>query len=400
MFLFVGLCVMHTHFLEMKRSPFFFSNWNIWHAIDKFFLAMHHPISNEIVWNMNERLTLAHRDLLWYAIQSETHKITSDCSKLSSANRMTVSFFNHFSFVLSGTNEVVQNWFIAERIMRTFFSWIFTFFSSKWTKIKEKTTVNTIYQCSTSKCAVVNNSFCRTYTRLTTQASLSLFTFSENKLKQNLIALNILIGECSKKLSKLIEKLQLQMEMAENAVLDRVRQTQKLFSASRWFIPFLSPWISWTRSVLLFQCNLHRTSIKFLSNLITCGVYKPHKKQSYFFSSWDILMAYVLWTDIDLTLFLEPHTHNSTNSKWRVENEHWTHNEHTHTHTNTWVLTRNKTKNQIESNPIHCDPMGAIDFFSLVSFEFQCEHSLCEITISPRQSAILHQYIDCRSAAV
>lgn len=115
---------------------------------------------------------------------------------------------------------------------------------------------------------------------------------------------------------------------------------------------------------------------------------------SFFFLSWDILMAYVLWTDIDLTLFLEPHIYTHTiqlirNDELKKSTEQWT-------YSNTWILTRNKQKKVIiKPNPIRWEQLI---FFLLSCLVLSClwisMWSVCNITTA---NAILHQYIDYRS---
>lgn len=95
------LVVCCTRIFSKWNVPFSLSKWNIWHAIDKIFFGNASSDFKWIVWKYERAVSIStHRDLLWYAIQCETHKITSDRLKLSSANRMTVSLFNHLSFSL------------------------------------------------------------------------------------------------------------------------------------------------------------------------------------------------------------------------------------------------------------------------------------------------------------
>lgn len=138
MFLFVGLCVAHA-FQAFVRSLLFFEMkylaryWQIfsWQCIIPFRMNC----MKYILWTNDQ-----HR-LVCHVIQNILYPIVWNCQVLIEWRyRFSITFH---SFSLS-CKEVVQNWFMAERIMRTFVSRnIFTFCFLEKTKIKEKTTVNT-----------------------------------------------------------------------------------------------------------------------------------------------------------------------------------------------------------------------------------------------------------------
>lgn len=199
---------------------------------------------------------------------------TSDRSKLSSANRMTISFFNHFSFLFSLVQRSRSELIYGRKNYANFrLTKHFYILFPRKNKNKGKNNRQHIYQCSTAKCAVIDNSFCRNiYLFSHISITISLSTFSENNSTEFNSFEHINWCGCSKKLSKLIEKLQMQMESRKCCT----GQTLKLF-----FV------IGITIGMQLAQ-----------NVLITCGVYKLNRtkqKQScwvWLFLSWDILMAY------------------------------------------------------------------------------------------------------------
>lgn len=160
---------------------------------------------------------------------------TSDRSKLSSANRMTISFFNHFSFLFSLVQRSRSELIYGRKNYANFrLTKHFYILFPRKNKNKGKKNRQHIYQCSTAKCAVINNSFRRNiYLFSHISITISLSTFSENNWTEFNSFEHINWCGCSKKLSKLIEKLQMQMESRKCCT----GQTQELFSASHWFIP-------------------------------------------------------------------------------------------------------------------------------------------------------------------
>lgn len=168
MFLFFGLYVAHAFqaFALLLFSFFCFKMKYLaryWH----FFFGNASSIFKWIVWNMNER---SMRIGMPYKIY------VSDRLKLSSANRVTILFFNHFPLFLE---KMVRNWFIAAFFAWTLFFRIFHFIFFERIFEEEK---KTHYQCTIMRSLLYSNGC--TLICFTT-ASLSLFTFSENHLKFN-----------------------------------------------------------------------------------------------------------------------------------------------------------------------------------------------------------------------
>lgn len=83
-----------TRISSVRSLASFFRNEIFGTILTNFFLAMHHPISNELyeIYIMNERSTPI-------GMPCHTKYFVSDRLKLSSANRMTILFFNHFSLI-------------------------------------------------------------------------------------------------------------------------------------------------------------------------------------------------------------------------------------------------------------------------------------------------------------